>query len=93
MTTSSIGSSRPPLSSRRNSTFGPRHAELEALAPHGLDQNAELQLAAAGDLHGIALLRLGDAERDVALSLAQQTVADHAARHLVAFGAGKRRDR
>ena len=69
----------------------PRHAELEALAAHGLDQNAELQLAAAGDLHRVALIGFGDAQRDIALGLAQQAVADHAARHLVAFGAGERR--
>ncbi len=31
--------------------LGARHGKLEALAAHGLDQNAELQLAAAGDLH------------------------------------------
>ena len=33
---------------------------------------------------------LDDAQRDVAFGFAQQTVADHAARHLVAFGAGER---
>ena len=32
----------------------PRHRELEALAAHVLDQHAHLQLAAAGDLEGVA---------------------------------------
>ena len=69
----------------------PRHRQLEAFAPHGLDQNAELQLAAAGDLHRILLGRLGDPQRDVAFRLAQQPLADHPALHLVALGAGERR--
>ena len=30
--------------------------QLEALAPHGLDQDAELQLAAAGDLEGVGFV-------------------------------------
>ena len=35
----------------------PRHGELEAFAAHGLDEDAELQFAAAGDLHRILLRR------------------------------------
>jgi hypothetical protein len=35
--------------------------------------------------------RLDHAQRDIAFGLAQQAVADHAAGHLVAFGAGERR--
>ena len=35
--------------------------ELEALAAHRLDQDAELQLAAAGDLEGVLVVALGDA--------------------------------
>ena len=31
--------------------------KLEALAPHRLDQHAELELAAAGDLEGVLVLR------------------------------------
>ena len=69
----------------------PRHRQLEALAPHGLDQDAELQFAAAGDLHRILVVGFAHAQRDVAFGLAQQAVADHAAGDLVAFGAGERR--
>ena len=36
-------------------------------------------------------MRFGNPQRDVALGLAQQPVADHPALHLVAFGAGQRR--
>ena len=45
-------------------------AELEALAAQGLDQHAELELAAAGDLEAVAVGGLGDADRDIALGLA-----------------------
>ena len=69
----------------------PRHRQLESLAPHGLDQDAELQLAAAGNLHGILLGGFADPQRDVALGLAQQPFAYHPALHLVALGAGERR--
>ena len=68
----------------------PRHRELEALAPHGLDQDAELQFAAAGDFHGILLVGFAHAQRHIAFRLAQQAVADHAAGDLAAFGAGER---
>ena len=68
-----------------------RDGELEALAAHGLDQDAELQFAAAGDLVGVLVVGvLGDADGDVALGLLQQAVADHAALHLVALLAGER---
>ena len=82
-------SSWSPVSSQQH--FGPRHGELEAFAAHGLDEDAELKLAAAGDLHGVALLGFRHLEGDIAFGLAQQAVADHAARDLRAFGAGERR--
>ena len=59
---------------------GTRHAELVTLAAHRLDQDAELQFAAARHFHGVLLVGLGDAQRHVAFRLAQQPVADHAAR-------------
>src|SRR5690606_23620301 len=63
-------------------------AELEALAAHGLDQDAELQLAATGDFERVLAGALGHADGDVALGLAFQPVADHAALHLVALAPG-----
>ena len=56
MITSSIGSSRLPVAgSVLNTTLRARDGELEALAAHGLDQDAELQLAAARHLVGVLL--------------------------------------
>src|SRR5205085_8083396 len=40
--------------------------ELEALAPHRLDQDAELQFAAPGNLERILVLALGYLQRDIA---------------------------
>src|SRR5262249_49678072 len=63
----------------------PADRELEALAPHGLDQHTQLQLAATGDLEGVLVAGLGDAEGDIALGLAHQARANHPAGDLVAF--------
>ena len=68
-----------------------RDGQLEAFAAHVLDQDAELQFAAAGDLEGVlGLGQIGDVDGDVALGLLHQAVADDAALHLVAFLAGER---
>ena len=67
-----------------------RHRELKAFAAHGLDQDRELQFAAAGHFHRILVGSFDHAQRDIAFGLAQQAVADHARGHLVAFGAGER---
>ena len=88
MTTVSYGSSRPPSAPSRNSTRGRLIDELEALAAHRLDQHAELELAAAGDLEGVLVGAFGDLDGDVAFGLAHQPVADHAARDLVALAPG-----
>src|SRR5262249_1222677 len=69
----------------------PAAREFVAPAPHRLHQHRQLQLAAAGDLEGVLALGFAHADGDVALGLAQQPRADHAARHLVAFLAGERR--
>ena len=92
MMTSSIGSSRwrgDRIDLEHDARA--RHGELEAFAAHGLDQDAELQLAAAGHLVGVlGLGLLGDADGDVALGFLEQPVADDAALHLVALLAGER---
>ena len=62
-----------------------RYGQLESLAPHRLDQDAELQFTAPGDLIGVAILRLGNPESDVAFGFAKKAVADDAALHLVAL--------
>ena len=70
---------------------GPADRQLESFAPHRLDQHAELQLAAAGDLELVLVLRFAHADGDVAFGFPQQAGADHPARHLVALAPGKRR--
>ena len=71
----------------------PRDRQLEALAAHVLDQHAHLQLAAAGDLEGLAAGGVADLDRDVRLGLAHQPLADDPALHLVAVAAGQRASR
>ena len=75
----------------REHDLGTRHGKLEAFTAHLFDENGQLQFTTTGDLHRILVVRLGDAERDVALAFLHETVADDAACDLVAFGAGKRR--
>ena len=92
ITTSSTGSRLWPVcgsTAQQHARAADR--ELEALAPHGLDQHGELQLAAAGDLEGVAAGRRGDPDRDVALGLAPQPLGDHARADLAALLAGERR--
>src|SRR5205085_6717835 len=62
--------------------------KLEALAAHGLDDHAKLKLPAAGDLEAVVVSGGGDADRDIALGLAHQAVADDAALDLVAVAPG-----
>jgi hypothetical protein len=80
-----------PVASSFCSTTRGRDTEAQTFAAHGLDQDRELQFAAARDFHRILVRRLDHAQRDIAFGLAQQAVADHARGHLVAFGAGERR--
>jgi hypothetical protein len=44
--------------------------QLEAFAAQRLDQHAELELAAAGDLEAVVVGGGGDPDRDIALGLA-----------------------
>ena len=55
MMTSSIGSSSVPFARAAEDDARLADGQLEAFAPHGLDQDAELQFAAAGDLEGIVV--------------------------------------
>ena len=67
-----------------------RHAELETLAAHRLDQDRKLQFAAARDDVGVGIGRRLDLQRDIAFRFLEKAVANDAARHFVAFGAGER---
>ena len=65
--------------------------QLEALAPHQLEQHDELQLAAAVDLPGVVALRVANADGHVADQLRIEPGADLARRQLGAVAAGERR--
>ena len=68
-----------------------RDRHLEAFAAHRLDQHAELQFAAAGDLDRVLLAALAHLDRDIALGLAIEALGDHARGDLVAVAPGERR--
>ena len=67
----------------------PADRQLEPFAPHGLDQDAELQLAAPGDVEAVLGRALGNPERHVAFCFTHQPGADHPAGDLVALGSGQ----
>src|SRR6185295_2355997 len=67
---------------------GTADGELEAFAAQRLDEHAQLELAAAGDLEAVIVGGGGDADRDIALGLALEAVADDAALVLVAVAPG-----
>src|SRR5690606_20117448 len=58
-----------------NDDFRARHRELVALAPHGFDQDRQVQLAATADLELVGVVGVLDAQRDVVLGLAHEAVA------------------
>src|SRR5439155_319475 len=61
--------------------LGPRHLELVALAAHRLDEDREVQLAAAAHDERVGGIGVRDTERDVALELRIEPLAELAARH------------
>ena len=65
--------------------------ELVAFAAHVLDEDREMQLAAARDAEHVGVGGHVDAQRDVALELAHEALADLAAGDELAFLAGERR--
>ena len=66
-------------------------AELVALAAHGLDQDRELELAAAGDLERLRPVGGSDADRDVRQRLALEPLAQLARGDVAPVAAGERR--
>ena len=70
---------------------GSRHGQLVAFAAHVLDEDGQVQFAAAGDAEHVGVGGFFDAQRDVALQLAHQALADLAAGDELAFVAGERR--
>ena len=90
METRSTGSCRTPSISPRDD-LRLADGELEALAAHLLDEDRQLELAAALHLPGVGPLGREDAQRDVADELGLQPALDHARRQPVALQAGERR--
>jgi ABC-type multidrug transport system ATPase subunit len=64
--------------------------QLHALAAHLLDEDGEMQLAAARDLDAVGAAEVFDAQRDVDAQLALETVLDLAQGHGAAVLAGER---
>jgi hypothetical protein len=69
----------------------PRHLELVSLAPHGLHEDREVELAAPRHLPRVGRVGVLDAERDVALELLVQPVAHLPRRDVLPFLAGEGR--
>ena len=91
MMVSSMGSSRWPVSSiGLEHDLGTRNGQLEAFAPHVLDQDRKLKFAAARHDEAVGFVAVRHLDRDVAFRFAHQAVADHAALNFAAFLAGKR---
>ena len=67
--------------------LGPRDLQLEAFAPHHLDQDRQLQLAAADHLHLLGRVGVLDAERHVAEQLLVEAIAQIARRDVLAVAA------
>ena len=71
--------------------LGARRGQLEALAAHLLDQDGQLELAAAADLERLARLGRADLDRDVAEDLLLEPGLDLAAGDVLALATGQRR--
>ena len=71
--------------------LGAADRQLEALAAHRLDQNGEVEFAAAGDAELVRIVQLLDAQGDVGDQLAVKTLLDLARGDVLAFTPGKRR--
>src|SRR5206468_1788763 len=56
--------------------LGPRDLELETLAPHGLNEDRKMELAAAADLELVGRLRQLDAEANIGAELARQALVE-----------------
>ena len=68
-----------------------RRGQLEALAAHLLDEDRQLELAAAADLERLARIGRADLDRDVAEDLLVEAGLDLAAGDVLALATGQRR--
>ncbi len=67
-----------------------RNGELVAFTAHGLEEDREMQLAASLDAEHVGLVRVLDAQGDVALQLPLQALAELTAGDELAFAPGER---
>ena len=67
---------------------GFRYHQLVAFAAHRLDNDRELKLTAAGDLKGVGLFGVDDAQADVFLLLEEKPLAQFARGDEITFPAG-----
>ena len=65
--------------------------ELVAFAAHRLDEDREMQFAAAAHFERVGRVGVGDAQRDVGFEFAHEALANLARREKLAFASGKRR--
>ena len=86
----STGSMSTPSTTRGDDLRAAGH-ELEAFAAHHLDQNGELQLAAAEDLEAVGRAGVFHADGDVGEQLLFEALAQVAAGDVLAFAAGEGR--
>ena len=84
ITSSSTGSCTLPLIVLRED-LGLAHHQLVALAPHHLDQDGQLQFAAAHHLERVGTARLLHPDRDVGQQFLVQPVAQIARRHVLSL--------
>src|SRR2546422_675312 len=70
--------------------LGPRHLELVAFAAHRLDEDREMELAAAAHDERVRGVGVRDTERDVALELRIEPLAELAACHELPLTPGER---
>ena len=71
--------------------FGTGNLKLIALAAHGLDQNGQVQLTAAGNNKRISLIRLFHAQGDIVPDLVEKALAELARGAPAAFPPGQGR--
>ena len=68
-----------------------RDLQLVAFTAHGLDEDRQLKLAAAGDAQHIRLAGFFHAQADVAPTFGEETLVDLSRRHVLAFAPAPRR--
>ena len=84
-----MGSMSVPSASSAVDDFGRADEEFAALAPHGLDEDGKVELAAPGDEELAGELGLLHAQADVALQFGHQARAQLAAGEVLAVAAGE----